>query len=207
MTTKFRENFIELLFAKSLGDKGAIHEASLGRIMQHAEQGPKVGFAMLTSWRQNLDKKQNAARFVALKNQVRGLGLGFNVLAGHWRECQEPGVSYDDCPEDQLVDAVEPSLFITGISLANAHSLGNEYNQDAVIYAGPETNGQVNLIFKDGSTMALGKFSPANIAQAYSELKGGRTFRFEYLEWPTQGRTEALMEQAYKVNPLVHVLS
>jgi hypothetical protein len=204
--TNYRENFIELLFAKRLRDTTAIHEASLGRIMQHAQNVPQVGFAMLTSWRQNLSKKQNLARFTALKNQIRGLGLGFNVLTGHWRECQDPGVSYEDCPEDELIDAVEPSLFVTGITLETASQLGNEYEQDAIVYAGPETKGLTSLVFKDGSTVSLGKFSPSSIAQAYSVLKGGRTFRFEYLEWPTQGRIESLMEQAYKQNPLLHVL-
>jgi hypothetical protein len=198
----YKENFIDLLFAKLIGDKEAIQEASLGRILQHAQKSPDVGFAIMTSWRQNLSKKENLARFNELKTKVRGLGLGFNVLTGHWRECQDSTISYDECPEEDLVDAIEPSLFIVGIDAETAHSLGNEYDQDAIVYSGPELNGNTELIFKDGSTMSLGKISPMSISQAYSQMKDGRTFRFEYLEWPTQGRVEALMEQAFKANPM-----
>jgi hypothetical protein len=203
MTTfSYKDNFISILCARKIGDKEAIHEASLGRIWHHAQKSGANSFAMLTSWRQNLDKKENQKRFSILKSQVRNMGLGFNVLTGHWRECQDSTLPYDQCPEDQLVDAVEPSLFITGISMEQATNLGNDWDQDAVVFSGPETNGDVNLLFRDGSKMELGKFSPMSIAQAYSELKGGRTFRFEYLEWPTQGNVESLMEQTFRSRPL-----
>ncbi|MFA6049623.1 MAG: hypothetical protein WC761_00230 [Candidatus Paceibacterota bacterium] len=205
-----KNNFIELLLAKRLMDKKGIHEASLGRIMQHAAESPKTGFAMLTSWRQNLDRTENLRRFSALKSALRSKGLGFNVLNGHWRECQDPSVAYENCPEDQFVDAIEPSVFVSKISLKDAHELGNAYQQDAVVYAGPETKGLVSLIFKDGTTMELGKFSPMAISQAYSELRSGgknskksaRYFHFEYIEWPTQGSIESLMEQAFRTKML-----
>lgn len=202
------ENFLDILLARKLGDKAALHEASLGRIMQHANDATRKGFAMLTSWRQNLDKKANIQRFVELREKVRGFGLGFNILNGHWQECQDPTVPYDQCPKDQLIDAVEPSLFITGISLKQAHTLGNLYDQDAIVFAGPETEGKVNLVFKDNTTMELGSFSPMTLSQAYSELPRhkGRHFHFEHFSWPTQGHTEALMEQSFRQKFLSHVI-
>lgn len=201
--TDFRTNFLEILTAKNAGNKTAIHEASLGRIMQHAQNAPEKGFAILTSWRQQYMRAQNLSRFAKLKGAIRGKGHGFNVLVGHWQECQDPAVPYEKCPPDQLVDATEPSLFVTGITLEDAKDLGNSYEQDAIIFAGPETGGKVQLVFKDGGTMDIGSFSPMAIAQAYSELRGGkkkaaRHFRFEYVEWPTQGQTEALLEQSFK---------
>lgn len=200
-----KENFIDLMLAKKLGNKEGIHEASLGRVMQHAENADDTGFAIVTSWRQSLSRRENLRRFSDLKNSIRALGLGFNTLSGHWRECQDPTVNYDDCPEEELVDAVEPSLFVTGIDLEQAHKLGNEYGQDAIVYAGPETDGETALVFRNGDEMKLGKFSPMSIGQAYSELKSGRSFRFEYVEWPTQGRTEALMESSFRQSPLKHI--
>jgi hypothetical protein len=175
--------------------------------MQHAERADEIGFAILTSWRQSLSRKANLKQFGELKNSLREKGLGFNVLNGHWQECQDPTISYEDCPEEELVDAVEPSLFVTGIDLVDAQDLGNRYNQDAIVFAGPETDGEVALIFRDGDQMKLGKFSPMSIGQAYSELKGGRSFKFEYLEWPTQGRTEALIEANFKKSKLSSILS
>jgi hypothetical protein len=202
MTFSYKNNFVSILYAKKFGDKETIHEASLSRIWHHAQQSGHSSFAIMTSWRQNLNKKENLERFATLKTQIRNLGLGFNVLKGHWRECQDTTISYEECPEDQLVDAVEPSLFVSGIDLNNANKLGNSWEQDAIIYSGPETAGDVSLIFKDGSKLNLGKFSPNAISQAYSELKNGRTFKFEYVEWPTQGKTEALIEQSFRTKPL-----
>lgn len=202
----YYHNMIDLLIAKKLGDKPGIHEASLGRFMQHAERATEVGFAILTNWRQEFSKKENLADFKELKTTLRGRGLGFNVLNGHWQECQDPTVAYDDCPKEELVDAIEPSLFVTGIDLELAKRLGNQYEQDAIVFAGPETKGQVTLLFRDGSQVELGEFSPMSIGQAYSELKGGRSFRFEYLEWPTQGRAEALIESRFRARPLSAVV-
>ena len=203
----FKTNMIEILSAKQFGDKKGIHEASLGRVMQHAERANEVGFALLTSWRQALSRKDNMKRCMELKNSIRDLGTGFNVLNGHWQECQDPTVSYEDCPSEELVDAIEPSLFVTGIELSDAQRLGNQYEQDAVVFAGPETDGNVVLVFRDGDQMNLGAFSPMTIGQAYSELKGGRSFKFEYLEWPTQGRTEALIESKFRKTALATLLS
>lgn len=201
--TDYRKNFLDILTAKQYGNKQAVHEASLARIMQHAQNAPEKGFAILTSWRQALSRPQNLSRFMQLKAAVRGKGLGFNTLVGHWQECQDPAVPYDQCPKDQLVDATEPSLFIVGMTLDDAKALGNAYDQDAIVFSGPETGGKVVLVFKDGGTMDIGGFNPMAISQAYSELKGGkdkarRFFKFEYVEWPTQGNAESLMEQSYR---------
>jgi len=202
----YHSNMIDLLIAKKLGDKTGIHEASLSRVMQHVENAEERGFAILTSWRQTFSKEENLARFKELKASVRGKSLGFNVLNGYWLECQDPVVSYDDCPKEELVPAIEPSLFITGIDLVTAHGLGNEYDQDAVVYAGPDTEGHTTLLFRDGGQTDLGEFSTTSIGQAYSELKSGRTFRFEHFEWPTQGRTEAMIEQRFRDKTLETVI-
>ena len=58
------------------------------------------------------------------------------------------------------------------------HKLGKKYGQDAVIFGGEQTKGNATLIFKDGKVENIGKFSPNKIQQAYSKLKGGKTFVF-----------------------------
>lgn len=180
-----------------------LFESSLSSIMQHVQNAKTKGFAILTSWRQSNEKAVNVANFQALKGKVREKGLGFVQLRGHWQECQDPEVKYDECPPDQMVDSIEPSLMVIGIDLKGAMALGEAYNQDAVVYAGPETGGNVQLHFKDGSTMDIGTFSPMAIGQAFSEYrtkkdgemgKVARFFKFEGHSYPAQSHLEKLVE-------------
>lgn len=200
----------EILKARIQGHKKKLFEASLGRIMQHVEKAKTEGFAILTSWRQSNDKKTNLANFQALQGFVRAKGLGYIQLQGHWQECQDLNVDYDKCPPEQLKDSVEPSIMVFKIDQETAVELGKKFDQDAVVYAGPETQGQVRLHFKDGSTMDLGAFSPMTIGQAYSEyrakqdrkVKPGayerspRHFQFEAFSYPAQSFIEKTIEEA-----------
>ena len=45
------------------------------------------------------------------------MGYGLFKVDGYWQECQNPDISYEDCPKDQLVDSVERSFFIPNISI------------------------------------------------------------------------------------------
>jgi hypothetical protein len=201
MTTTPLQVLEHIFLAKSTGDKKALYESSLARVWQHVKNANETGLAILTSWRQALPQKENLSRWNGLKGDVRGMGLGFFTVTGHWRECQDPTASYEDCPEDQLVDAVEPSMVVPNMTLEQAKSLGSKYGQDAVLYAGPETDGKVTLFFGSGDTMELGEFSPNTIAQGYSQLKGNKgTFRFEGLEWKAQGLLEVRVFEKFKEN-------
>lgn len=122
-------------------------------------------FAILTSWRkfdsklptvaagdQKLkqpgegDLKANQRNFRDLVDQIVGLGLGAIRLTGSWLEAGGAG----DKP-------YERSIFIPGkdrhgqtggdsvLSRSLVKNLGLKYNQDAVIYCGPETKGIVEL--------------------------------------------------------------
>jgi hypothetical protein len=182
------------------GSKQELYEVSLGRIWQHVEGADTKSFAIITSWRQEFSKKKNVKDFNALKSSIRSLGHGFVTVLGHWKECQDPTVAYKDCPEEQLVDATEPSLFVMGLSKEQAQTLASQAQQDAIVYAGPETNGKVNLLFNDGSDQEIGDFKPQTMGQAYSELvrskkKAVRSFAFEGFEYKVQGFIESLVEQ------------
>jgi hypothetical protein len=129
-------------------------------------------FAILTAWRAANPPSTNKGNQAALKAQVRSAGKGFFDMNGHWREEQA---------DRSFVDTAEPSIFVPGLELSAAQSLAQRYEQDAIIYAGPETGGEVALVWKNGSIQKIGKFHPNKIAQAYSQVKG-RSFTFEGFE-------------------------
>jgi hypothetical protein len=206
------DNLREILEAQLKKEKAKLFESSLNRIMSHVQKAKDEGFAILTSWRQANDKSTNLANFSALKDFIRSRGLGYIQLRGHWQECQDPNVDYDKCPPEQMKDSIEPSLMVFKIDQKTATDLGKKFDQDAVVYAGPETGGMVKLFFKNGETMDLGTFNPMAIAQAYSEfrskqdkaLKKGalprveRHFTFEGYSYPAQSFVEKLAEDALK---------
>lgn len=156
-----------------------LEESSLSRIYQHVEANPNRSWGTLSAQRYSYSKKENEQRTEALKKELRRRGYGFIPLEGHWRECQDPNVPYDQCPEEQLVDSVETSFFVPNISRSDLQELGNQFEQDATIYGGPDTKNQAELVGKDGDTIvSLGRFKPNTIAQAFSRLKNGKPYVF-----------------------------
>jgi hypothetical protein len=156
-----------------------LDEASLGRVLQHIQGKKNVkNWGMLTAYRYANTPNQNKKLNKELEGELRKMGHGFFKVEGHWVECQDGNLSYEDCPKNLLKDAIEESLFVPNITAKEIHKLGKKYGQDAVIFGGEETKGNATLIFKDGKVENIGKFSPNKIQQAYSKLKGGKTFVF-----------------------------
>ena len=156
-----------------------LDEASLGRVLQHIEGKKAVkNWGMLTAYRYANTPNQNKKLNKELEGELRKMGHGFFKVEGHWVECQDGNLSYEDCPKNLLKDAIEESLFVPNISAKEIHKLGKKYGQDAVIFGGEQTKGNATLIFKDGKVENIGKFSTNKIQQAYSKLKGGKTFVF-----------------------------
>jgi len=156
-----------------------LDEASLGRVLQHIQGKKNVkNWGMLTAYRYVNTPNQNKKLNRQLEADLRALGHGFFKVEGHWVECQDGNLSYADCPPNLLKDAIEESLFVPNITAKEIHKLGKKYGQDAVIFGGEQTKGNATLIFKDGKIENIGKFSPDKIQQAYSKLKGGKTFVF-----------------------------
>lgn len=196
MTQKLLD-FSTIVEAKKANDWKLVNEASLARIFQHF-QDMKMGkenasFAILTSWRASFSKQENEARLEDLKQTLREMGYGFIRLTGHWKECQDENIPYDQCPPDKLKDSIEPSLFIPNITKDKAVAVGNKYSQDAIVFAGPETGGKVTLLFRGGDSMEIGDFEPGSVTQAYSTWKK-RDFHFE---WVAQTNTEKLIEKLF----------
>ena len=156
-----------------------LDEASLGRVLQHIQGKKNVkNWGMLTAYRYVNTPNQNKKLNRHLEADLRALGHGFFKVEGHWVECQDGNLSYNDCPPNLLKDAIEESLFVPNITAKEIHKLGKKYGQDAVIFGGEQTKGNATLIFKDGKVENIGKFSANKIQQAYSKLKGGKTFVF-----------------------------
>lgn len=180
-------------------EKAKLFESSLGRLWYHIKDAEHKSFSIMTSWRASNSRKENKANFALLKTKIRALGHGFVEVKGHWRECQDLDASYETCPEDQLVDVLEPSIFVIGISKQEADSLGKEYKQDAIVFAGPETKGRIMLFLKDGTEIDIGAFKPQTLGQAFTELRKSqqgakRYFKFEGFEYKAQSFIETLVE-------------
>lgn len=182
--------------AKRSGDRERLNEASLGRVYQHVMKADVKSLGIITAFRGKNTGKENAALNKKLGAEIRSAGHGFFRLRGHWRECQDKKVAYKDCPEKDLIDVVELSYGVVGISKELIAKLGRKYNQDSVVYLGPDTGGKAILIFKTGTEEKIGSFHPQKIAQAYSRVKG-KTFIFE---WVVQSFSDALIEQVLTRN-------
>ena len=156
-------------------------EASLGRVLQHVQGKKNVkSWGVLTAFRYDNTPKQNREKNKELADKLRAQNLGFFELEGHWQECQDRHVNYFNCPKDQLKDSVEIALFVPNITLKQAHELGNEYQQDAVLYGGEETKGNGFLVYKNGRVENAGEMHPDTVQQAYSKMRNdGKTFAFK----------------------------
>jgi hypothetical protein len=157
-----------------------LDEASLARAYQHIVEKKVPSWGMLTAYRYANTKKENQQANKALETELRSKGYGFFKVEGHWQECQDQDLNYVECPKDKLQDSIEVSLFVPKIKKEDAAALCKKYEQDAVIYGGPETKGDAHLIFKNGTSDNIGKFQPGKVAQAYSKIKGGKTFVFAH---------------------------
>lgn len=187
----------QLAEAIQSGNKSKINEASLSRVYQHVMSDGSESFAIITAYRYQNSKEANMALNKKLEADIRSLGLGFFKLKGYWLECQDSNIEYADCPKDQLVPSIEQSLFVPNINKKQATALAKKYDQDAIVYQGPDIIGNVLLISKSGAKIAmLGKFSPNKIAQGYSKIKG-RNFTFEGFEYKPSGMMSNLAFEAY----------
>jgi hypothetical protein len=157
-----------------------LDEASLARAYQHVVEKKVPSWGMLTAYRYANTKKENQAANKQLEADLRNKGYGFFKVEGHWQECQDANLNYVECPQDKLQDSIEVSLFVPSLKHDDAKNLCKKYEQDAVIYGGPETKGNAHLIFKNGSEDNIGVFQPGKVSQAYSKIKGGKTFVFAH---------------------------
>jgi len=178
-------------------DRRKVTAASLGRVWQHVSSA--TGFGILTAYRAGYAPHESQARQRSLQSDIRALRLGYFHLVGHWRECADTEVKYDDCPEEQLSDVQEPSLFVPGLALSDALRLGRKYDQDAVVYGGPDAGGKTVLAFRDGSQHVIAStMTPRAVGQAYSALARKRQRKFSFVAYVSTSPAEIQAATVYQ---------
>ena len=77
---------------------------------------------------------------------------------------------------------MEQSLFVPNITKEHALQLCKKYEQDAVVYGGKDTKDNEHLLFKNGGEDNIGEFRTGKVEQAFSKIKGNKTFVFKARE-------------------------
>jgi len=130
----YAEKIIEKLYQQGLDyeerakeiERLHLDESSLSRVWQHVEN-PKRAFGVISASRHEYSKEENRERHEELRGRIRELGYGYIELDGGYRE---------KSGRDSYVIVQEPSFFIPNVKYRDLISLGQELEQDSVIYKG-----------------------------------------------------------------------
>lgn len=154
--------YIEVLEAVRSGDPQRIAESSLSRVWQLVSTLESRGFVIMTAWQGSKGREENIANNLVLTQMIRSAGYGFVKLDGVYQN-----------------EAPEPSFLIPNASLRFGMNAMLKFNQQSIVYGGPETKGRIVLVYSTGATEDLGGFHPDDKGVGFSRLKSGRAFRFE----------------------------
>ena len=73
-----------------------LDEASLARAYQHVVEKKVPSWGMLTAYRYANTKKENIKANKSLEADLRSKGYGFFKVEGHWQECQDANLNYEE---------------------------------------------------------------------------------------------------------------
>jgi len=174
--------------ARYSGDTQALNEASLGRVYRHIKDAKYKSLTLITAWRSQFAHNENQRRNKRLMNDIRSTGAGAFKLIGVYK--------YKDGTADE-----EDSFGVIGLTRDNAVKLMKRYDQEAIVYLGPETDGEAMLIFSSGDVNKLGEFDPMKVADAYSRIRNA-AFRFESFgfDYPFQSFIEGVIDSLFSNN-------
>lgn len=154
-------------------ENGIINEASLSRILQHH----KGSFFIISAHRAQYDEKTNTKRTRELQGILNSKKLGGIPLIGHWQECQDSNIPYDQCPADKLVQVKEYSFLVPMVADKFAEEeyydiikeLTAKFDQDASLL---KSDDGLYLITRNGELDKIGSgtITIDKISQAYSEV-------------------------------------
>lgn len=160
-------------------------------------------FGIITAYRSEFDKKENIKRNRSLRGTLDSNKMGGYPLVGHWKECQDPNIEYDECPADMMVDAVERSYLVPKPDSMDSEQfrqifikLAQKFEQDGVIIRNAEG---IFFMDKSGGMHKVGNKSAFNqIGQAYSQhvKKSNIPFVFEGIEVPATNFGKQLFQMA-----------
>jgi len=129
--------------------------------------------ALLTAYRQLIPPKENKRRNKQLLGKMNARGMGPYVLIGHWQECQDNAIPYEDCPEDMMLDAVEEAFMIIkpdAMSRADFHAFilaaVIKYNQNCALV---KQDGFYYIYDQKGVFSKVGSSRKFGLSQAYSQ--------------------------------------
>lgn len=162
------QRIVEELLSFSEDKLRALTEFSISRMYRHYLEGGHTSWAVMTAWQKNKSRGENKRNNASLEQDFSG--HGYVKLLGHGME--------NDEVTGQEIAVTEPSYGVFDVPLDRIKNLQQKYEQDSVIYAGPETEGHVFLIYKSGSTQDLGEFHPSEIGKYFSSWRG-RPFTYE----------------------------
>ena len=193
----------DVVEARLAGNMKKLTRASLGRVWQHVQKHKIPSLGIISAFRlggSEPERRQNIIASDELMKHIRRLELGAFQLIGYWKSCKdEPETAWDDGPKCERASNRDITFAIPGITLKDLIALGNDkrFDQNAVIYTGPESKGKVWLIeLKKGNSIRdLGSFTPAKVARAYSRVHEPQ-FVFEALGLPALCWMDAILEQA-----------
>lgn len=182
------KSFGDWVYEKSEYDKVTYCEASLTRMLSLSS----MPWVIITAYRKlnadgsKISKEENINRNLELRSKLNSMKMGVHQLIGHWRECKDSSIPYQDCPESDKVDAVERSYFVPMPKEMDVDkfkkillSLGEKYEQDAIIFSDGK---DINLMYPSGGKDLIGqKIGLNQIGNAYSQhiLKQNVPFVFE----------------------------
>jgi hypothetical protein len=148
----------------------------LGDLVQSAShgEGSVKSFGILSADRSELSPEEIAIRRNELKAAIRDAGLGFAQQVGLWTETVRGSRG-----EEVKVPVREMSFFIPNVALSQLRRLASWFDQEAVVYSGPETKGRVQVIGDNwsddiGDFTTLTNAAPADVAghENRSEVQG-----------------------------------
>lgn len=167
-----------------------ITEAGFSRVLGKIKKSES--FVIITAYRNEYDKKENIKRNRDLRNDFNKKKMGVYQLVGHWKECQDSEVEYEDCPKNKIVDVIERSYLAVKPEDVKDNefknfvvSLVRKFNQDGALL---KINNYYNVIDRNGKTFKVGENLSLNkLSQAYSQFvkKMNVPFVFEGMEIPT----------------------
>lgn len=110
-------------------------------------------FGVVSPDRHEYTPEQRSRARELFKRVLSAHGLGYVVQTGIWHELVKESLG----PAQMKIPVREMSFVIFGITLAKTRALGRQFGQESVLYAGPETNGEVMCV-GDSGAFSIGNF-------------------------------------------------
>jgi hypothetical protein len=111
-----------------------------------------ASLGLLTARQLGLPIAANQARVTQLAQAGRDAGL--TPITTYWRD-GEPGHQLHLHPPDGAAHEVEPVIALPGVALATMQALAAQFQLEAYLYGGAETEGRLVLIYPRSGVLLL----------------------------------------------------